>query len=155
MTTLVFSTHVDAPVEAVWDVISDVVAYAEVAPNLSHAAIESGEGAGMVRRCWDTQGGTWQEACGEWVPGSHYTMIVDTSDYPYPFTTMAGRWAVEPEGSGSRIVMRFDYGMRYGPLGALLGRTLVPRKFTPICERLLENWVSRIQQRGETTTAPP
>lgn len=147
MTTLEFSKTVSAPTNLVREVISDVEAYADVAPNLSRAAIESGEGAGMVRRCWDTQGGSWRETCSAWLPGREYRMVVDTSDYPYPFTAMAGRWSVEPDGDGSRIRMLFDYRLPYGPLGSLLGRTLVARKFRPVAENLLDNWAGMIEER--------
>ena len=76
----------------------------------------------MVRRCWDTRGGTWRESCTRWEAGRSYTMEVDTSHYPYPFRAMRGTWSVaDAADGGSRITMRFDYRMPWGSLGALLG----------------------------------
>ena len=60
---------VDAPKEVVWTVISDLEGYADAAPNLTRAVIESGQGEGMKRRCWDTRGGTWQEERALWGGG--------------------------------------------------------------------------------------
>lgn len=88
MAVLEFSRPIRAPRDSVWSVISDLVGYADVAPNLSGAEIVEGSGEGMKRRCWDTSGGTWMEECTRWEEGRRYEMTVDTSDYPYPFRTM-------------------------------------------------------------------
>jgi ribosome-associated toxin RatA of RatAB toxin-antitoxin module len=137
---------VDAPSNIVWQVISDVVGYADVAPNLSKAAIESGEGLGMRRRCWDTRGGSWAEQCVLWEEGRAYSMEVDTSDYPYPFTKMQGTWSLAERPSRTLITMQFDYKMKYGLLGLLLEKSL-SRQFQPICEELLDNWETQIQEQ--------
>lgn len=136
---------VEAPKEMVWRMVSDVVEYAEIAPNLSKAVIEEGNGLGMRRRCWDTRGGTWAEQCVLWQEGHQYAMEVDTSDYPYPLTKMRGTWAVEEQSQGTLIKMQFDYEWKYGRLGALLFYPL-QRGFGPICEKLLDNWEEKIRQ---------
>lgn len=54
---------------------------------------------------------------------------------------------MEDEADGSRIVMRFDYEMKYGMAGRLLGRLVLARKFRPICERILDNWEQMLSER--------
>ena len=138
---------VDAPAKIVWQVISDLEGYAEVAPNLSKAKILSGAETGAQRQCWDTQGGTWRETCIMWDEGRGYAFEVDTSDYPYPFTKMQGTWSLTPEANGTRITMRFDYRLKGGLLGAWLGQLTMKPKFRPICEKLLDNWQARIEDQ--------
>jgi ribosome-associated toxin RatA of RatAB toxin-antitoxin module len=137
---------VDAPSDVVWDVISDVVGYADIAPNLSKAAIIAGDKLGMERRCWDTRGGTWAETCVLWDEGRAYAMEVDTNDYPYPLTEMQGTWALAERPSGPLITMQFDYKFKYGPVGSLLNRPL-RSQFKKICQELLDNWETVIQAR--------
>ena len=68
----------------------------------------------------DSRGGTWIERCTLWEQGTRYSMTVDTSDYPYPLRKMQGTWGVEGVADGSRINMRFDYAMKYVPVGWML-----------------------------------
>ena len=76
-------------------------------------------------------------------------MTVDTSDYPYPLREMRGTWGVEGVAEGSRISMRFDYAMRYGPVGWLLEPLILKRKFRPLAEELLDNWERMIEERAD------
>ena len=62
---------------------------------------------------------------------------------------MQGTWDVEETPAGSRITMRFEYEMKYGLAGRLLG-LVVARKFRPITERLLDNWELVIAERQGT-----
>lgn len=143
MSQLKFERLIDVPADVAWQVISDVEDYAETAPNLDKAVIEEGEGEGMIRRCWDTNGGTWRERCVLWDNGRAYAMQVDTSDYPYPFKAMQGTWSIEPQAHGTLIQMQFDYQLKYGPVGKLLGKTL-EKRFKPIGEALLDNWEKKM-----------
>lgn len=144
MGNLTFERLVNAPKNIVWEIISDVEAYAEVAPNLSKAVIVSGQGKGMYRRCWDTHGGTWKEQCTLWEEGKRYAMQVDTSDYPYPFTTMQGTWGLEEKTDGIVISMSFDFTPQPGFDGDLESML---QGFEIVCNELLDNWEHRIQEQ--------
>lgn len=146
MPQLKFERLVHAPTDTVWQVISDVVGYAEVAPNLSKAEIVSGHGEGMRRRCWDTRGGTWTEQCVLWEEGRRYSMVVDTSDYPYPFSQLQGTWGLEERPDGVLITMRFDAVPKYGPIGWLMAQVMKPA-FRRVGEQLLDNWAEQISAR--------
>lgn len=151
MANLQFDRLVNAPKDIVWEVISDVEAYAEVAPNLSKAVILSGQGEGMSRRCWDTKGGSWQEQCTLWEEGKRYTMQVDTRDYPYPFTEMQGTWGLEEQANGTLITMEFDFTPKFGVVGDLMVRVGMKRSFQKVCSELLDNWELRIREKAAIT----
>ena len=140
--------EVAAPPADVWRAVRDVVGYADVAPNLSHAEIVSGSGEGMIRRCTDTRGGSWSERCTLWDEDARrYRFDVDTSDYPYPFVRMAGTWSVEAAPAGAAIVMRFEYEPKYGLLGRIGDTLFIRGRFASISERLLDNWERAILER--------
>lgn len=145
---------IDAPADVVWSIISDVEGYAEIAPNLSKAKIVSGEGAGMQRQCWDTRGGTWREDCVLWEEGHRYSMVVDTSDYPYPFTKMQGTWGMEEQSNGVLVTMQFDYQPKYGPLGWLMDQFYIKPAFRRICKKLMDNWEAEIMTTSESIGQP-
>ena len=153
MNVFEISRLVHAPKEIVWEVISDVEGYADIAPNLAKATILSGEGQGMVRQCWDTRGGTWRENCILWQEGRAYSMQVDTSDYPYPLLSMQGTWSLAEQADGVLITMRFEYQMKYGMVGWVMHEALFRRQFPKICEELLDNWQAQIKTQAVSAAA--
>ncbi len=138
---------VNASPKVAWSVISDVVGFAEVAPNLSKAEIISGQGQGMQRRCWDTHGGTWTEQCLLWEEDQRYSFAVDTSDYPYPLSKMQGTWGLAEQPDGVLITMHYEYVPKYGPLGWLMDQLYIKLAFRRICEELMDNWENQIAAR--------
>jgi ribosome-associated toxin RatA of RatAB toxin-antitoxin module len=131
--------YVEAGAERVWEVVSDAANLADHAPNLSKSEVIAGDGEGMVRRCYNSGGAGWSETCTLWQPGHRYTMEVDTSDYPYPLSQMRGTWEVRERGDGALIHLRYDYTVKYGPLGALLAILLRPT-FRRTCRRMLDSY---------------
>ncbi len=146
MYTFIKEQVVSAPPEVVWQVISDVERYAEYAPNLSRAE-KTGEGNTPARRCYDTRGRGWDEACVLWKEGEAYSYVIDTSDYPYPFIQMKGTWSVEAAGAGSRITMRFDYTPSAPWIFGWLMHRMVQRRFRPVIDELMDNWEAEILAR--------
>lgn len=82
--------HVDAPVSAVWPLLTDHDLYGRLAPNLSRVEVVHGDGDGMQRRCYNTGGRGWNETCTLWDDGHEFAVEVDTADYPYPLAAMRG-----------------------------------------------------------------
>jgi len=60
MKSITIKRTVNAPLEAVWTVVSDVAGYARYAPNLNTSKVVSGDGVGMVREC-SSKEGRWQD----------------------------------------------------------------------------------------------
>jgi ribosome-associated toxin RatA of RatAB toxin-antitoxin module len=152
MYTLSYERLVKAPSQIVWDVISDVERYAEYAPNLSHAHKLS-EGQHPARRCYDSQGRGWDEACVLWKEGEVYSYLIDTTDYPYPFVQMKGTWGLTQQPNGVKITMRFDYTPRTGWIVGWLVHRRVKQSFLPIVRTLMDNWIVEITKRLEVSTS--
>ena len=128
----------DAPRADAWAVLSDHSGWGDHAPNLSKSEVVAGSGEGAVRRCYNNAGKGWSETCTLWQPGTRYVMEVDTSDYPYPLSVMRGTFDVDDAGNGSIIRLRFDYKVKGGPAGRVLGLLLRP-VFARTCKGLLDS----------------
>ena len=139
---------VPVPQAVAWDVVTDHEAFGRIAPNLSRVHVVAGSGTGMTRRCYDTRGRGWSESCTLWDEGRQYRMEVDTSDYPYPLRKMQGTFGVAEGDNGTTLRMRFDYEMKYGLLGRLLERTLLPRTFRQVCTEILDRWEEMAVERA-------
>jgi CBS domain-containing protein len=139
--------RVKFPAAAVWPVISDVVGFGELSPNLSRCEIISGERVGMRRRNWDVDNRMWDEICIEWVDGRSYTMLVDTGDYPYPFLKMQRTVGLEERSGDVLIGLEYMYKPKFGHIGKVLDRLIGRRQIEKTAERLLENIVRRVRDR--------
>jgi hypothetical protein len=129
---------IDAPRADAWAVLSDLNGYGDHAPNLSKTEVVAGSGEGAVRRCYNNAGQGWSETCTLWQPGRRYVMEVDTSDYPYPTSVFRGTFDVDDAGNGSVIRVRFDYKVKGGPAGRVLGLLMRP-VLARICKGLLDS----------------
>jgi len=140
---------VDAPIDVVWDVITDHDRYGEVAPNLASVEVIAGADAGLVRRCVDTDGNEWTEQCTRWEPGRTFAVAVDvaTSEFHRSlFSRFEGEWRVEETPEGVLITIRFDFDPRYGPLGILI-TTVLRYKAPPIIDTIFDRWEVEIRRR--------
>lgn len=141
------SRQVRASPERVWAVMSDHPRYADVASNIAKVEVLSGDGLGMVRRCYDPKGASWTETCDLFEPRRVFGFEVDTGapDYPYPIASLKGRWSVEPVGDGA--VFRIDIEAK--PAGNALQRFLFTRlagvKFKGILKDLADRWAARME----------
>ena len=146
--------HIDAPRAQAWEVLSDLDGWGAHAPNLSRTEVIEGAAEGAVRRCYNNSGKGWTETCTLWQPGRRYVMEVDTSDYPYPMDSMRGTFSVDDEGRGSRVTLRFDYQVKYGILGRIVGVMARPM-FSRTCRRLLDSLEAEAvaRTRGSLRTA--
>lgn len=136
-----FERVVKAPKHKVWEVISDVANYHEVAPNIDDVKIISGEGQGLVRSC--SHGAeSWTETCTLWDEEKSYSFEVNTAapDYPYPFRYLKGTWEVqELDSNTTKIIMLFDFRYKHKYQNWLL-HPLLRNKFKKTANELLENW---------------
>jgi uncharacterized protein YndB with AHSA1/START domain len=125
--TVEVQRDVAAPVEAVWDAVSDAAGYARFAPGIATTAA-FGQGEDMVRVCTDDHGSQWSERCTLWAPGHRYRMSVDVSSYPLRyrmlFAELHQTWHVEPTTRGSRVTLTFHGTVKLGVLGRLSVRML-------------------------------
>lgn len=153
MSTYEITRVVNAPQSVAWDVISRVDRYHEAATNLHSVEVLSGSGVGMVRRCTDHDGKSWTESCTLWHPGEAYVFEVDTRapGYPFPLKKMRGMFRAEPLGPNkTKIVVRFDYSLKYPVIGSILG-WLMSRMNAGNAQALMDNWESQITELAVAT----
>lgn len=144
---LTFERAVMASKASSWQVLSDVSNYHEVAPNIDHVQIESGQGLGMVRSC-SHKGDRWTELCTDWNEEDSYTFQVNTDaeDYPYPLNYLKGTWKVEEISKNqTNIVMEFEFSYK-NKWHHLIVHPFVKKQFSKISEEILANWQERLEQ---------
>ena len=139
---------VRAPVAAVWEVMTDHPAYADVADNLSKVEVLSGDGLGMLRRCYGPKGESWEETCDLYEPGHSYGFRVHTEaeDYPYPFSQLAGRWTVEEQPEGSVFDIEIVAVLKGNALSRWLFALMAGPQFKTILIDLADAWAMRMEK---------
>lgn len=146
---LEFTRRIDAPKSVVWGVITDHDLYAEAAPNLASVDVIDGEKDTMVRRCVNTNGNAWTEACTTWIDGQRFAVEVDVlnSDFHQRlFNRFEGEWGLNDSLDELEIVIRFDYDTKYGPFGRLISAFLA-YKSPGLVEAIFDRWEAEINSR--------
>lgn len=128
-----------APASSVWPLLT----ITSCTDGWRRTCRRSRSSAGPARGCGAAattrSGRGWNETCTLWDEGHEYAVDVDTSDYPYPLTSMGGRWAVEPVGDGSVISMHFRFAPRPGVVGGVFAAVMLVA-FRPVLRRILRGW---------------
>lgn len=143
-----FKRIVKATKSKVWEIISDVGNYHEVAPNIDGSKVISGKDKGMVRSCYHGKD-SWTETCVLWEDEKQYSFMVDTQapDYPYPLKTLKGTWIVDEISSNeNEITMVFEFEYKKA-IQNILVHPLMKYKFTKVCKELLDNWQNKIEDK--------
>ena len=129
MSTLEKQVRIAAPVEEVWAVLADFGGVTQWAPTVNHAVITNGLAAGVdcTRECTVEGFGKVKEQIVEWNEGESYAYELGAVG---PLKRARNTWAVRPDGKGTRVTFTVRFETRFGPLGALLDRLVMRRKFT-------------------------
>lgn len=120
------SLVIDATTEAVWEPLGRYMDVDEYCPGISHVdALTSGEdGVGSKRRNNFPNGSSLIEEVTEWTVNKGYKVrMSEMIGLPMKETTAFIR--LEPVGSKTRVVWGMDYTMKNGPIGWLMGKTLI------------------------------
>ncbi|MEX3006836.1 SRPBCC family protein [Hoeflea sp. TYP-13] len=120
------SLTIDADPDAIWAVLDRFMHIDEFAPEIvSVDALTSGEaGLGSKRRNHFKNGTSLVEEVTAWQPGKGYT--VQLSDMAaMPLHEASSDLWIQTSGKGSLVTWTFDYRVKYGPLGWLMGQTLM------------------------------
>ena len=139
--------RVKAHEDVVWKIISDVGGLADVAPHVSRVEVLGGSKVGLRRRVYDRRGLSWIETCVAWEDGSHYTMEVDPSEYPFPYKALQATFRLTREATTVLVSVELDYEPKYGVIGAVIDRIRLTPGFKRICGGLMDDWVKQIYQR--------
>ncbi len=117
---------IDAAPDGVWAVLSQYMHIDEFAPQITSAdGLTDGEvGLGPKRRNHFANGTSVVEEVTTWKPGSGYT--VKLSDMAaMPLHEANSEIRITPTGGKSKVTWTFNYRVRYGPIGWLMGQTMI------------------------------
>ncbi len=139
---------VNASADTIWRVMNDHPRYADVAANLSRVSVISGKGIGMIRECAGPKGESWRETCIAHEEGVAFDFRVHTeaADYPYPFSSLEGRWFVDT----TRASPGFGIRVELQPKGNWIQKQLLfwvaPKKFSKVLSDLGRAWATRMER---------
>lgn len=117
---------IDATPDAVWAVLGRYMHVDEFAPLIASvdALTEGEDGMGSKRRNNFDNGTSVVEEVTAWKPGESYTVrLSDMAAMPLHEATSEVR--IIPIEDRSKVTWTFDYRVKYGPLGWLMGQTLM------------------------------
>ncbi|WP_238321752.1 SRPBCC family protein [Halocynthiibacter namhaensis] len=140
------SAEIKATPEAVWAELSRFMHIDEFAPEVvkTEALSDAQSGLGAKRRCHFKNNTAMAEEVVKWEDGKMYRVQLSELD-AMPLHEAAAEIMVEPAGIGhSRVVWSFDFRVKYGPLGWLLGQTLMKMMMGKIIDGNLKGLAGKV-----------
>ena len=140
------SLTIDASPDAVWAVLSRYMHIDEFAPQVTSVdALTDGEnGVGSKRRNHFANGTSVVEEVTSWKPGTGYT--VQLSDMAaMPLHEASSEIRITPTDGQSRVTWTFDYRVKYGPLGWLIGQTMLKMMMGKIIDANLQGLAGSVR----------
>ncbi|MCP5082813.1 MAG: SRPBCC family protein [Alphaproteobacteria bacterium] len=140
-------THtIDAAPDAVWAVLGRYMHIDEFAPLITSvdALTEGEDGLGSKRRNNFENGTSLVEEVMAWKPGKGFT--VKLSDMAaMPLHEASSEVRITPTGGRSKVTWTFDYRVKYGPLGWLMGQTVMKMMMGKIIDGNLKGLADKIR----------
>ncbi len=147
MTTLNHQVRIEAPVDAVWKAVSDLLAVQRYNPMVASARYltDQREGVGAARRCELKPKGWVEERVWEWSPNRAIGLEVAASEWPVVFM----RWKTElrEDGRATLVSQEMSYRMKLGPLGALMDALVMRRKLDRSIREVFESLKRHVEAR--------
>jgi uncharacterized protein YndB with AHSA1/START domain len=148
------SIVIEAPPEAVWDVLADSARLADWVPAVEVvlACSTGGEAVGATRTCAARLGrrsGTMVERCVEFIPKTRIAYVVDDESFGMRRMFDDYGFALDLDGSGSartKVTLRTFYTPRT-PVYSLMNRLVMRRQFRGVCRGILEGLKSFTEAR--------
>jgi carbon monoxide dehydrogenase subunit G len=140
--------EVDATPQDVWAVMGRFMHMQEFAPRIQtiDALTESEDGVGARRRCNFEGGGSVVEEVTEWEDNWKYTVRMSEAG-TMPLKDAYVELSVEPIAEGrSQGKMAMDYQMKFGPIGWLMGQTMMKRMMGGIFEEILNELGKKVEK---------
>ncbi len=133
---------------SLWAVLGRFMHIDEFAPQISSVdALTTGkDGLGSKRRNHFANGTSLVEEVTEWKPGEEFT--VELSDMAaMPLHEARSEARILPTGGRSKVTWTFDYRVKYGPLGWLMGQTLMKMMMGKIIDGNLKGLEEKVLSR--------
>ncbi|GAB5437731.1 SRPBCC family protein [Falsiruegeria mediterranea] len=120
------SLSLDATPDEVWAVLGSFMQIDRFAPDIvSVDALTTGEdGVGSKRRNHFKNGTSLVEEVTDWSPGHGYSVTLSEMA-AMPLHEAFADIRIAPIGGQARVTWSFDYRVKYGPLGWLVGQTMM------------------------------
>jgi hypothetical protein len=116
--------------ERVWALLEDLEAVQQYNPGVRTASLEGPQrsGVGARRSCELLPKGRVVERVTHWEDGRALGLEVAESDWPIRFMRWVTR--IEAHERGTRVTQTLEYRLKFGPLGWVIDRLVMKRKFT-------------------------
>jgi len=140
------TAEINATPEAVWAVLSRFMQIDEFAPLIAsvEALTDGDNGVGSKRRCHFDNGTSLAEEVIAWEAGRMYRVRLSEMD-AMPLHESTAEISIEPSGIGHcRVSWGVDYRVKYGPLGWLLGQTLMKMMMGKIIDGNLKGLANKV-----------
>lgn len=137
---------IDAKPDAVWAVLGRYMHIDAFAPLITSVdALTEGEvGLGSKRRNNFENGTSVVEEVTVWKPGEGFTVKLSEMA-AMPLCEAHSAVSIEPKGERSKVTWTFDYRVKYGPLGWLMGQTMMKVMMGKIIDGNLKGLADRVR----------
>ena len=149
---------IDATPDAVWAVLGRFMHIHEFSSRIGSvdALSENEGGVGSKRHCHFTGGTSVVEEVTEWEDNRRYRVRMSELS-AMPLHEAYAELSVEPlGGERSRAKMAMDYRVKFGPIGWLMGQTMMKMMMGKIFDGVLKGLADKVRSiRASAETAPP
>ena len=130
---------IDVPADEAWKILDDFGGIHQYHPLVERSPIKNGvaSGLGAERVCHFDNGDAITERITDYEAGKGYTVEI-TDLGKFPLKAAVGTFGVQPAGNG-RSTVRFDFRFqpKFGPIGWLMGKTVMRSQFRRIVADML------------------
>ncbi len=130
---------IDVPADEAWKILDDFGGIHQYHPLVERSPIKNGvaSGLGAERVCHFDNGDAITERITGYEAGREYTVEI-TDLGKFPLKAAGGTFGVRPAGKG-RSTVRFDFRFqpKFGPIGWLMGKTVMRSQFRRIVADML------------------
>ena len=140
-------THtINATPQAVWNILGRYMHIDEFAPLITSvdALTDGPDGLGSIRRNHFENGTSLTEEVIAWQPGQGFTVkLGDMAAMPLHAATSLVR--ITPKNGQSEVTWTFDFTVKYGILGWLMGQTLMKMAMSKIIDGNLKGLADKVR----------
>lgn len=139
MSTIRSEVAIHASKEKVWEVLGQYGEIYRYAPSIRVSRLTSSqqEGEGTSRQCDLIPMGTTLERVTEWRAGEGYTFTIDGGKFVPPFRSNTATYKLTEEGEMTVVTFRFDYRLKYSPIGFLMDKLMFGPQLSKGLPRIL------------------
>ncbi len=132
MTQLNHEIEINASVEKVWSILSDLEQIQKYNPLVASAKIISQprEGLNAARRCDFKGSGFAVEKVTHWEPKKSLGINMESSSFPMAYCYWTTH--LEPLGNKTRVSQQLHYKVKFGVLGSILNYLIMKNKYNSI-----------------------